>query len=180
MRALPWALLFSGLAFSVGCVGVRPEVKAALTGSLPELQQEIARADSRGELSGARLQQLAHAVAEREIAGARGADGAAQLAVFRPCLPELETALDERAARGALGAGPAGSGLVDLSAGGGDQGHLGGLGAGWEAAGFRQGGGRELARMLSRSGLVPVSAATLLLGSRDARAAAVSVLARAI
>jgi hypothetical protein len=71
-----------------------------LTGTLPELQQEIARAERDGGLSGSRLQDLARAVAEREIAGAKGAEGAEQIAVFRPCLPALETALSERAARG--------------------------------------------------------------------------------
>jgi len=51
-------------------------VKVALSGTLPQLQQEIARAERGGPLDKARLRQLARAVAEREIAGASGADGA--------------------------------------------------------------------------------------------------------
>src|SRR5689334_11758684 len=92
-------LLFCVLlgALGLGCGGVRPEVRAALTGTLPELQREIARAESAGPLSKDRLSELARAVAEREIAGAKGAEGAEQLVMFRPCLKELETALDERA-----------------------------------------------------------------------------------
>jgi HEAT repeat protein len=79
---------------------VKPEVKAALSGTLPELRQEIAQAERQGPLSDERLGALAHAVAEREIAGASGPEGAAQLAVFRPCLAEVQAALDERAGRG--------------------------------------------------------------------------------
>src|SRR5258707_13813224 len=99
-RGLSWALLLVGAVLSAACGGVAPEAKVALTGTLPELQQEIARAERSGGLSGARLSELARAVAEREIAGAHGAEGAQQIAVFRPCLPELESALDERPARG--------------------------------------------------------------------------------
>ncbi len=280
-------LVFVGAALaaavSFGCAGPRPEVRTALTGTLPELQQEIARAENSGALSGARLTELAHAVAEREIAGARGNEGAQQLAVFRPCLPELETALDERASRGdeaaavatlllfeagkrqandlvtryqeadsgafralaaratlsptqaelrrryftdpdervrraafeaavkapmssqladlmeaarldpspsnrsraaqaagRIGTEPAVLGLMDVFAGGDEQAQLAVLDAWAEPSSFRRGGERELSRALSRSGLVSVSAATLLLRSRDARAAALSVLARAI
>src|SRR4051794_6607480 len=98
-RCGSWLLAMAGAISSSACGGVRPEVKAALTGSLPELQREIARTEQAGGLDPARLRQLARAVAEREIAGARGADGALELAVFRPCLPDVETALDERAMR---------------------------------------------------------------------------------
>jgi hypothetical protein len=49
-----------------------------------------------------------------------------------------------------------------------------------ESPSFGNGGERELARALNRSGLVSVSAASLLLRSRESRAAAVAVLARAI
>jgi HEAT repeat protein len=280
-------LLLASAAFAAGisiaCAGPRPEVRTALTGTLPELQAEIARAERGGALSGERLKALAHAVAEREIAGAHGPEGAEQLAVFRPCLPELEGALDERAARGdevaavatlllfeagkrpandlvtryreadsgafralaaratlspnhaelrrryftdpdervrhaaleaalkaplpsqlpdlveaarldpspanrsraALAAGRIGSepavlSLMDLFASGDEQEQLSVLDAWSQAASFRRGGERELARALSRPGLVSVSAATLLLRSRESRAAAVSVLARAI
>ena len=270
-------------AVSSACAGPRPEVRTALTGTLPELQREIARAEKSGTLSGSRLTDLARAVAEREIAGATGADGAQQLAVFRPCLPELETALDERAARGdeaaavatlllfeagkrqanelvtryqeadsgafralaaratlspsqaelrrryftdpdervrhaafeaavkapmssqladlieaarldpspanraraaqaagRIGTEPAVLGLMDLFSGGDEQAQLAVLDAWSEPSSFRRGGERELSRALARSGLVSVSAATLLLRSRDARAAAIGVLARAI
>ncbi len=270
-------------AVSIGCAGPRPEVRTALTGTLPELQQEIARAERGGSLSRPRLTELAHAVAEREIAGARGNEGAQQLAVFRPCLSELETAIDERAARGdeaaavatlllfeagkrqandlvtryheadsgafralaaratlspnqaelrrryftdpdervrraaleaavkapmssqltdlmeaarldpspanrsraALAAGrigtePAVLGLMDLFTGGDEQAQLAVIDAWSEPSSFRRGGERELSRALGRSGLVSVSAAALLLRSRDAHAAAIGVLARAI
>jgi HEAT repeat protein len=280
-------LLLASAAFAAGisiaCAGPRPEVRTALTGTLPELQQEIARAERQGALSGDRLKELARAVAEREIAGARGAEGAQQLAVFRPCLPVLESALDERASRGdevaavatlllfeagkrqandlvtryqeadsgafralaaratlsphhaelrrryftdpdervrraafdaalkaplpsqladlveaarldpspanrsraaqaagRIGNEPAVLGLMDLFAGGDEQDQLAVLDAWSQTPAFRRGGERELARALSRPGLVSVSAATLLLHSRESRAAAIGVLARAI
>jgi HEAT repeat protein len=247
------------------------------------LKREIARAEQAGALDKARLRQLAHAVAEREIAGAQGPDAAEQLAVFRPCLPELETALDERAVRGdeaaavatlllfeagkrnaselvsryreadsgafralaaratlapeqaelrrryftdpdervrraafeaalkapissqlgdlveaarldpspanrsraaqavgRIGNEPAVLGLMDLFTAGDEQEQLAVLDAWSEAPSFRRGGERELSHALNRSGLVSVSAATLLLRSRESRAAAVAVLARAI
>jgi HEAT repeat protein len=270
-------------AISSACAGPRPEVRTALTGTLPELQQEIARAEKSGSLVGSRLTDLARAVAEREIAGATGSDGAQQLAVFRPCLPELESALDERAARGdepaavatlmlfeagkrqaselvtryqeadspafravaaraaispahaelrrryftdpdervrqaafeaaikapfasqlpdlieaarldpspanraraaqaagRIGSEPAVLGLVDLFASGDEQEQLAVLDAWSETPSFGRGGERELGRALNHQGLVSVSAATLLLRSRESRAAALSVLARAI
>ncbi len=278
---LPWAMLLLG-ATTLGCGGARTEVKAALTGTLPELQQTIAQAQQGGTLDGLRLRQLAHAVAEREIASAQGADGAQQLAVFRPCLTELETALDERAARGdevaavatlllfeagkrpaaelvsryqrptaarfgrsqlahlggrpsrfaptllygsgrarapwrlrsgregasfvaadrARGSSAARSqpsesrarrpgrrahrqrasraGTLDLFTAGDEQQQLAVLDAWSEAPSFQRGGERELSHALSRSGLVAVSAATLLLRSPDSRAAAIAVLAHAI
>jgi HEAT repeat protein len=280
-------LLLASAAFAAGismaCAGPRPEVRTALTGTLPELQQEIARVERAGSLSDERLKDLARAVAEREIAGANGPEGAVQLAVFRPCLPVLETALDERAARGdevaatatlllfeagkrpaddlvtryreadspafralaaraalspsyaelrrhyftdpdegvrraafeaalkaplpsqvadlveaarldpspanrsraALAAGRIGSepavlGLMDLFASGDEQEQLAVLDAWSQTPSFRRGGERELSRALSRPGLVSVSAAALLLRSRESRAAAIGVLARAI
>lgn len=270
-------------AISIGCAGPRPEVRTALNGTLPELQQEIARAERERALSGSRLTALARAVAEREIESAHGSEGAEELAVFRPCLPELETALDERASRGdevaavatlllfeagkrratdlvaryreadsgafralaaratlspshaelrrryftdpdervrraafeaavkapmpsqlaelleaarldpssanrsraaqaagRIGSEPAVLGLMDLFTGGDEQTQLAVVDAWSEPSSFRRGGERELARALARPGLVSVSAATLLLRSRDAHAAAVGILARAI
>jgi HEAT repeat protein len=258
-------------------------VRTALTGTLPELQQAIARAQQAGTLSGKRLTELARAVAEREIAGAHGAEGAQQIAVFRPCSSELETPLDERAARGdeaaavatlllfeagkrnakdlvaryqeadsgafralaaratlssgqaelrrryftdpdervrraafeaalkapmpsqlsdlieaarldpspgnrsraaqavgRIGTEPAVVGLMDLFAGGDEQDQLAVVDAWSQAPSFSRGGERELLRALARPGLVSVSAATLLLGSQEGRAAAVGVLGRAI
>jgi HEAT repeat protein len=278
-----WARLAAVAAVSFGCSGPRPVVKTALTGTLPELEREIARAEKAGELEGKQLTELARAVAEREIAGAQGADGAAQVAVFRPCLGEVQTALDERAERGdevgavatlllleagkrsstdlvgryheadspafralaarstlspkdaelrrrfftdpdegvrraafeaaikapvagqlpdlieaarldpsggnraraAQAAGRIGSeaavlGLVDLFTGGDEQAQLAVLDA-WSASpAFGRGGEREIARALKGQGLVSVSAASLLLRSRDSRGEALSVLARAI
>lgn len=259
---------------------MRPEVRAALQGTLPELQREIARA---GSLDEPRLRDLARAVAEREIAGAAGSGAAQQIAVFRPCLPPLEFALGERAARsddaaatatlllfeagkrdadelvsryrsarsgafralaaraalaaaqaelrrgyftdpdervrhaafeaafkapvaaqlpdlleaarldpsarnraraaqavGRIGGEPAVLGLMDLFAAGDEQEQLAVIDA-WSDPNTRPGGGeRELARALSKPGLVAVSAAGLLLDSRESRAAAIAVLARAI
>jgi HEAT repeat protein len=87
-----------------------------------------------------------------------------------------------RAARaaGRIGSEPAVLGLMDLFAGGDEQDQLAVLDAWSQAPAFRRGGERELSRALSRPGLVSVSAATLLLRSRESRAAALSVLARAI
>lgn len=275
------AALAAGVCF--GCAGPRPEVKVALSGTLPELQQEIARAERGGSLSKPRLQALARAVAEREIAGAKGSDASRQIAVFRACLPTLETALNERAARGdeaaavatlllfeagkrqandlvtryqeadsaafralaaratlspkhaelrrryftdpdervrraafdaalkaplsaqlsdlveaarldpspgnrsraaqaagRIGTEPAVLSLLDLFAAGDEQDQLAVLDAWSEAPSYRRGGERELGRALNRPGLVAVSAATLLLRSRESRAAALGVLARAI
>jgi hypothetical protein len=282
-RGLSWACLLVGSVSALACGATRPEVKVALSGTLPQLQQEIARAERGGPLDKARLRQLAHAVAEREIAGASGADGAQELAVFRPCLSEVETALDERAVRGdeaaavatlllfeagkrqasdlvaryqdadsgafralaaratlapdqaelrrryfidpdervrhaafeaalkapvasqlgdlveaarldpspanrsraAQAVGRIGNesavlGLMDLFVAGDEQEKLAVLDAWSEAPSFRRGGERELSRALNESGLVSVSAATLLLRSRESRAAAIAVLARAI
>jgi HEAT repeat protein len=280
-RGLLFAVLLN--AAVLACGGVRPEVKAALTGTLPELEREIARAQRGGPLSKEQLGELAQAVAEREIAAAKGAEGAQQLAVFRPCLSELELVLDERARRGdepaavatlllfeagkrdagelvsryheadsgafralaaraalakehaelrrrfftdpdervrrgafeaaikaplatqlpdlieaarldpspanrsraaqavgRIGSEPAVLGLMDLFAAGEEQEQLAVMDAWSEPAAFARGGERELARALNRPGLVSVSAATLLLRSRDSRAAALAVLARAI
>lgn len=280
----PLALLSLAFALATGaCAKNQPEVRAALNGSLPQLQQEIAQAQRSGPLSDARLEQLARAVAEREIASAQGSDGAAQLTALRPCVRELESALrersergdepaatallllfesghgnaaslvarykeadsgafralaaygarahehaelrrryftdpDERVRRGAFDAaikvplsqhladlleaarldpsplnraraaqavGRIGSeaavlGLVDLFGAGDEQEQLAALDAWAEPRAFAHGGERELARALSQRGMVSVSAASLLLRSRDSRAAALAVLARAI
>ena len=279
----PWAVVLVASFAWVGCAGTRPEVKAALRGTLPELRQEIARAERGGPLKDDELEELARAVAEREIAGASGPEGAQQLAVFRPCLTELQAALDERAGRGdeaaavatlllfeagkrngpelvgryreadsaafrslaaratltrehvelrrryftdpdervraaaleaavkapepsqlpdlveaarldpspgnrsraahaigRIGSEAAVLALVDLYTGGDESEQLAVLGAWSEPNTFARGGERELGRALSRPGLVGVSAATLLLRSRDSRSAAIAVLARAI
>jgi HEAT repeat protein len=277
-------LLSLACALGVGaCAKAQPEVRAALSGSLPQLQQEIAQAERGGPLSDARLERLARAVAEREIASAEGAEGAAQLSTLRPCVRELAPALrersergdepaatallllfesgrddgatlverykeadsgafralaaygarsrqhaelrrryftdpDERVRRGAFDAavkapivehladlleaarldpsalnrgraaqavGRIGSeaavlGLVDLFSAGDEQEQLAAVDAWAEPRAYAHGGERELAKALSRSGLVSVSAAALLLRSRDSRGAALGVLARAI
>lgn len=282
-RGSSWAWMLAGSALLLSCGGVRPEVRAALSGTLPELNREIARAEQSEPLSDARLQDLARAVAEREVAGAGGADGAEQIAVFRGCLPEVRGALEERASRGdeaaaaatlllfeagkrdagtlvakyreadspafkalaaratlssadaelrrryftdpdervrraafdaalqapsaahlpdlleaarldpsasnraraARAVGRIGNeaavlGLSDLYASRDEQEQLAVLDAWSEPRSFRSGGERQLSRALAQPGLVGVAAATLLLGSRDSRAAAVAVLARAI
>lgn len=258
-------------------------MKAALVGSLPELKREIARAERAGSLSDSRVNALARAVAEREIASARGSEAEQQLSLFRGCLPAVEAALDERSARGddaaavatlllfeagerdgsellkryrdaesgafralaaratvtssraelrrryftdpdervrraafeaartapidehvpdlaeaarldpspsnraraaqALGriaAEPAVLALLDLFNGGDEPQQLSVLDAWSESPSFDHGGEREIARALDRPGLVGVSAASLLLRSRESRAAAIAVLARAI
>lgn len=265
------------------CAGPRPEVKAALVGSLPELKQEIARAEKSGNLTESRVTELARAVAEREIAGARGPEGAEQLGLFRGCLPVVEAALDERSSRGddaaavatmllfeagerdgsellaryqdaesgafralaaratvtsgraqlrrryfidpdervrraafeaartapiasqvpdlaeaarldpspanraraaqalgRIGSEPAVLALLDLFNGADEQQQLSVLDAWSESPSFSHGGERELGRALERSGLVGVSAASLLLRSTESRPAAIAVLARAI
>ncbi|RYZ03000.1 MAG: hypothetical protein EOO73_29190 [Myxococcales bacterium] len=282
-RGSSWAWMLAGTVLSLSCSGARPEVRAALTGSLPELQQQIARAEQDGPLSDARLKELARAVAEREIAGAGGRDAAEQVAVFRSCLPQVSGALEDRASRGdeaaavanlllfeagkrsasdfvaryreadsgafralaaraatspahaelrrryftdpdervrraafdaalrapvashlpdlleaarldpsganraraAQAAGRVGTeaavlGLSDLFSSGDEQEQLAVLDAWSEPRSYHAGGERELSRALSRPGLVSVSAASLLLRSRESRAAAVAVLARAI
>lgn len=280
---LPWAVVLVASLVSGACTATRPEVKAALTGTLPELRREIARAERAGPLEQVELERLAHAVAEREIAGSTGNEGAQQLAVFRPCLSVLHTALEERAERGdeaaavatlmlfeagkrsgpelvsryreadsgafrslaaratltrehaelrrrfftdpdervragafeasikapepsqlpdlleaarldpsssnrsraaraigRIGSEAAVLALVDLFTAGDEGEQLAVLDAWSEPNSFAHGGERELARALIRPGLVGVSAATLLLRSRDSRAAAIAVLARAI
>lgn len=275
--------MLAGAALSLACGGTRPEVRAALTGTLPELEREIARAEQGGSLSDAQLRELALAVAEREISGAQGPEGAQELALFRPCTSRVLGVLAERASRGdeaaavatlllleagkrspaelvaryqdadsgafralaaratlspsqaelrrryftdpdervrrgaleaarkapfaeqlpdlaeaarldpsaanrslaahaigRIGSEQAVLGLSDLFSAGDEQEQLAVLDAWSEAPSFRRGGERELSRALGRSGLVSVSAATLLLASRDSRAAAIAVLARAI
>jgi HEAT repeat protein len=275
--------LLAGAVLSLSCSGARPEVRAALSGTLPELQQEIAKAERGGPLTDARLKELARAVADREIAGAQGREGAEQMALFRGCVPEVRAALEERASRGdeaaavatlllfeagkrdaptlvdryrdadsgafralaaratlapaqaelrrryftdpdervrrgafdaalraplspqlpdlleaarldpnaanraraAQAVGRIGSeaavlGLSDLFSAGDEPEQLAVLDAWSEPRAYRAGGERQLARALSRPGLVSVSAASLLLSSRGSRAAAVAVLARAI
>jgi len=282
-RAISRVSSLSVALWLAACAGPRPEVKAALVGSLPELKQEIARAERSGKLSDSRVTDLAQAVAEREIAGASGPDAAVQLALFRGCTSKVEAALDERSARGdeaaavatlllfesgkrdarelvkryhdadggafralaaraalapaeaelrrryytdpdervrraafeaalkapvpaqipdlaeaarldpsptnraraaqalgRIGGEPAVLGLLDIYTGGDEQEQLAVLDAWSESPSFEQGGERELGRALDRSGLVGVSAASLLLRSRDTRAAAIAVLARAI
>jgi len=279
-RGRCWAFL---LLVSVlgACSEPRPEVRAALTGSLPQLKQAIAHAEP-PPLDKQRLLELARAVAEREIAGAAGADGSDELLLFRPCVSDVKTPLAERAeradevaataklllfeagktsgaeftayrdadsgafralaARAAVSAEMAGLrrsyftdpdervrrnafeaafqapvaaqlsdlieaarldpspnnraratravgriggeapvlGLSDLFASGDQQQKLAVLDAWSQPPSFRHGGERELARALQGAGLVPVSAATLLLRSKESRAAAIAVLARAI
>lgn len=282
-RGSSWALVTVLAVASAACGGVRPEVKAALTGSLPELQREVAQAEKSGSLDRSRLRDLARAVAEREIVGAGGADGAGQVALFRPCLSEVETALSQRAERGdepaavatlllfeagkrsapdlvaryqeadsgafravaaraslsptdaelrrryftdpdervrrsafeaaikapnaaqlpdlveaarldpsasnraraaqaigRIGTEPAVLGLLDLYTGGDEQEQMAVLDAWSQSPSYAHGGERELSRALSKGGMVSLSAATLLLRSRESRAAAVAVLARAI
>jgi len=69
---------------------------------------------------------------------------------------------------------------MDLVSAGDEQEQLAALDAFSQPRAFAHGGERELGRALSRSGLVSVSAASLLLRSREWRGAAVGVLARAI
>ena len=280
-----WSQMFALVlaAVTAACGGVRPEVRAALSGSLPELKQEIARAEKSAPLADDQLRELARAVAEREIAGATGAEGAEELALFRPCTEELSGALEQRASRGdevaavatlllfekndrnaddlvkrygeadsgafrALAAratlsprytelrrryftdpdervrrgafeaavkAPQGAlladlveaarldpsasnraraaqavgrigteaavlGLIDLFGAGDEPQRLAVLDAWSQSPAFRNGGERELARAMKGSGLVTVSAAALLLRSRESRAAAIAVLARAV
>jgi HEAT repeat protein len=282
-RNLPWVAALLGAVALSGCGGSRPEVASALNGTLPDLEHAIAQAEKSGPLTGSRLRDLAHAVAEREIAGAQGRDGADEIDVFRPCLPELEAALDERAERGdetaaaatmllvdagkrstgslvsryedadsgafralaarsalsptqaelrrrfytdpdervrraafdaaiaapfpaqladlveaarldpspmnrsraAQAVGRIGSeravlGLLDLYSAGDEDARMAVLSAWSDSAMFRRGGEREISRALSQQGMVSVSAASLLLRSRDSRAAAIAVLAHAI
>jgi HEAT repeat protein len=81
---------------------------------------------------------------------------------------------------GRIGGEPAVLGLMDLFAAGDEQEQLAVLDAWSDPRSFGYGGERELARALGGAGMVPVSAASLLLRSRDSRAAAIAVLARAI
>jgi hypothetical protein len=81
---------------------------------------------------------------------------------------------------GRIGTEPAVLSLTDLFVGGDEQEQLAVLDAWSETPSFRRGGERELSRALNGSGLVRVSAATLLLRSRESRAAALAVLAHAI
>jgi HEAT repeat protein len=270
-------------SLSSACASVKPEARAALTGTLPELRQEIARAEAGGPLPEKRLRALARAIAEREITSASGSEGAATIASFRPCASALQEPLSERAERGdepaavatlllfeagkrdaedlvsryseadsgafralaaraalarqhaelrrryftdpdervrrgafeaalraplasqlpdlleaarldpgpgnraraaqavgRIGGEKAVLGLMDLFSAGDEQEQLAILGGWADPRSFGHGGERELARALNRPGLVAVSAASLLLQSRDSRAAALAVLSRAI
>ncbi len=62
-QGLLLSLVVSCALIPLDCAGPRPEVRAALYGTLPQLQQQIAQAERQGPLSDARLSDLAYAVA---------------------------------------------------------------------------------------------------------------------
>ena len=85
MRLASFASAVSLLGL-VGLRGPRPALNASLHGTLPELQQEIARAQRAGELS-TPVSKRSPTRRQREIAGG-GVPGRRTFGPIRPCLPK--------------------------------------------------------------------------------------------
>jgi len=76
-----------------------PVVQSALHGDLGELKRSIARARERGSLDDATVNELALAVAGREVRSARGHGAVPTVRGVRACARPLEPVLSERASR---------------------------------------------------------------------------------
>ena len=73
--------------------------RAALYGDLPTLKQEIAERQAQGGLRRGRVEQLAWAVAGREVRSTTGDLGVRRVAQMRPCAGHLGRVLRDRAER---------------------------------------------------------------------------------
>ncbi len=94
MRRLDALLLSLVLA---GCAA-SPAVTAARNGDVGALRAAMAPALREGKLDDAEAARIAAAVADHELASARGDDAVARVLDVRPCADALEDALRERAA----------------------------------------------------------------------------------
>lgn len=95
LRALGWCLLSSFLLSGCGPTG---PVRAALYEDLPSLRRHIEQAERAGKLDRARVAELAHAVAAREVASAQGASGVRRVRAVVGCARPMLSALRQRAA----------------------------------------------------------------------------------
>lgn len=94
------ALLYSLTSALPGCAS-SGSVRAAERGEWPALRASLSDRARRGDLGGREVRSLARAVAERELASARGDEGLQRVNEVRSCAKPLEDALEGRAdARG--------------------------------------------------------------------------------
>jgi len=119
----PWYRPTLGLIAVGACVvvtgcGVSPAVQAAQDRAYDRLAKELAREKQTGELDDGEVRDVAQALADAEIAAAKGVEGEATIARYSSCADQVEDALEDRADRGDDVAAAAGevllsSGLVD-------------------------------------------------------------------
>src|SRR5262245_35985378 len=93
-EVLTAALLVLGLA---GCGAPPAVVRTALHGDLTALKREVGSSRKAGTLDEDSGEQLARAVAGREVLSAQGADAASTIQSLLGCAGSLEDVLDERA-----------------------------------------------------------------------------------
>ena len=92
------ALILCGTLLMGGCA--QPSVvKTALNGDLKQLQQEIRESQQRGDLDRDTVQDLARAVARREVHSAKGEMAVVRVQQVRACTPHVADVLRDRAQR---------------------------------------------------------------------------------
>ncbi len=96
--AMTRASLLLAALLSVGCA--QPDViDAALNGSLPELQKQIRADQKSGDLDRDRVEDLAEAVAQREVFSAKGEFAVDRVRQVRSCVRPLSEVLKKRSER---------------------------------------------------------------------------------
>lgn len=96
--SLSAALILCGTLLMGGCA--QPSVvKTALNGDLKQLQQEIRESQQRGDLDRDTVQDLARAVARREVHSAKGEMAVVRVQQVRACTPHVADVLRDRAQR---------------------------------------------------------------------------------
>lgn len=83
----------------MGC-SVSPAVQAAREPNYPKLEKAIDAEKKSGELDDGEVEDIAEAIAEGEIARAKGVDGEALLPAFAGCARAVEDALEDRFDKG--------------------------------------------------------------------------------
>jgi HEAT repeat protein len=102
VKAFPVAGLLLGLSGAwllTGCSASPSVVKTALHGDLAALKREVASSQKSGSLDADVVDELAWAVAGREVRSAKGPDATSRIHGLSTCAGPLEEVLAERAAR---------------------------------------------------------------------------------